>query len=48
MNEKALRTYFALQKAGFHKSIYIKSQIAVGYHNVQSKISLTQFIEWII
>ncbi|ODN03187.1 Cell division cycle protein 23 [Orchesella cincta] len=35
MNEKALRTYFALQKAGFHKSTYIKSQIAIAYHNVQ-------------
>lgn len=43
MNEKALRTFFALQKAGFQKSTYIKSQIAVAYHNVQSRGCLIQY-----
>lgn len=37
MNEKALRTYFSLQKSGFHNSVYVKSQIAIAYHNVQRK-----------
>jgi len=44
MNEKALRTYFALQKAGFLKSTYIKSQIAIAYHNVQSKHCFRMFL----
>lgn len=38
MNEKALQTYNSLQKAGFHNSMYIKCQIAIAYHNIQSKI----------
>jgi len=37
MNERAIRIYQLLQQKGFYNSHYIKSQIAIAYHNVQRK-----------
>ncbi|XP_070541258.1 cell division cycle protein 23 homolog [Ptychodera flava] len=46
MNEEALKRYETLKETGFHKSLYIKAEIAIATHNLRdADMAVTLFSE---